>query len=571
MTAINTTYQAPLNIVKLIAAIYIRVSSEQQEKGLSLETQLEQCIAYCHEHGYIVDEQYIYREVMTGVVYRERPRLTELRAAAKKHLFQIVVVFELDRFARDPIHQAIVKDELEYYDVKLECVKRQIDDSPEGQLVQYAQGFVARMEYEKIKERTQRGRRARVEKGALYGTKDAKFGYIWGDEKKKTYAYNTENKLDKSGNEWTEADIVTRIFDSLDEGVALRTLASQFTQEGIPTRSGKPYWRAEAITRIAHDEDYTGDAAVYKTRTTKLPNGSKQVERRPREEWVKLPEGTVPALVDKAKFARVQERLKDNGKFSQRNNRHPQDSLLRYGIAVCGHCGNVMRAKWIASKKWQSATYYQCNAETGRLGGCEHRPTLKAETLDNAVWEFVRAKIEDPQQVERHLEAQLKQDDPTAEDRTSIERSLKKVLEEQENLLASLPKLNPKYAGSIYNRLNELADMQTEAEKDLEKLKSTQKSWEEIQEELKEFKEWCADFRANVDRDNASYEEKLRAIKRFNVVVYVYRRDPITQKPNYEITAKPVIVLHTVYIHQMARRHQRRYSSSPTRFQPSII
>jgi site-specific DNA recombinase len=558
MTATNIAYQTPQNFMQIIAAIYIRVSSEQQEKGLSLETQLELCIEYCRKHGYIVDELYIYREIMTGVVYRERPRLTELRAAAKKGLFQVVVVYELDRFARDPIHQAIVKDELEYYSVKLECVRRQIDDSPEGQLVQYAQGFVSKMEHEKIKERTQRGRRARVEKGALYGTKDAKFGYMWGDEKKKTYAYNTEKKRDKSDTEWTEADIVTRIFDNLDQGVPLRTLATQFTHEGIPTRSGKPYWRAEAITRIAHDEDYTGEAAVYKTRTTRLPNGSKHVERRPREEWITLPEGTVPPLVDKAKFARVQERLKDNLKWSQRNNQHPQDSLLRYGIAVCGHCGNVMRAKWIASKKWQSATYYQCNAEIGRLGGCEHRPTLKAETLDEAVWEFVRTKIEDPEQVERHLEAQLKQEDPTAEDRASIERSLKKIQEEQANLLAGLPKLDPIYAPPVYKTLNDLAEQQKGFEKNLAELEGSQKSWAEIQEELNDFKQWCADFRATVDRDNPTYEEKLRAIKRFNVKVYVYRRDPITQKPNYEITAKPVIVLHTVYTLQMAMRHQRR-------------
>ena len=561
MTTTNIVHLPEPNINQLIAAIYIRVSSEQQEKGLSLETQLERCIEYCREHGYIVDEQYIYREVMTGIVYRERPKLTELRAAAKKRQFQVVVVFELDRFARDPIHQAIVKDELEYYGVKLECVRRQIDDSPEGQLVQYAQGFVARMEYEKIKERTQRGRRARVEKGALYGAADPKFGYTWGDDKKKTYAYSAEKKLDKSGNEWTEADIVTRIFDSLDEGIALRTLASQFTQEGIPTRSGKPYWRAEAISRIAHDEDYTGNAAVYKTRTIKLPNGRKHIERRPREEWVMLPEGTVPPLVEKAKYARVQERLKDNNKFSQRNNQHPRDSLLRYGIAICGHCGNVMRAKWIASKKWQSATYYQCNAEVGRLGGCEYKPSLKAETLDTIVWEFVRAKIEDPQQVEEHIESQLKQEDPTAEDRASIERSLKKVQEEQKNLLASLPNLNPQYAAPIYKRLNDLADDQARYDKDLAELEGTQKSWEEIQIELNEFKEWCSDFRANVDRDNASYEEKLRAIKRFNVIVYVYRRDPHTQKPVYEITAKPVTVLHTVCSRQTVGLHQRRCSS----------
>lgn len=558
MVVTSIAHQISQSFPQMIAAIYIRVSSEQQEKGLSLETQLERCIEYCREHDYMVDEQYIYREVMTGVVYRERPELTELRSAAKKHQFQVVVVYELDRFARDPIHQAIVKDELEYYGVKLECVRRVLDDSPEGQLVQYAQGFVARMEYEKIKERTQRGRRARVERGGLYGTKTAKFGYIWGDDEKKTYAYNTEKKPDNNGNEWTEVDIVTRIFDSLDQGVTLRSLANQFTQEGIPTRSGKPFWRAEAICRIAHDEDYTGNAAVYKTRNTRLPNGSKHKEMRPKEEWVRLPKGTVPPIVDQQKFDRVQERLKHNQKFSERNNQHPYDSLLRYGIAVCGHCDNTMRAKWQnASKKRPTpAAFYVCNSETTILGGCVEHPMIKAQTLDDAVWEFVRTRIEDPQQVERHIEAQLKQVDPTAEDRVSIERSLKKVTDEQEKLLAGLPKLDPIYAGAIYKRLNELAELQKGFEKDLSGLEHTRKTWEEIQEDLKDFKKWCADFVATVDRKNPSYEEKLRAIQRFNVRVIVYQRDQITHEPNYEIKAQPIIVLRSVYIRRKAQRHR---------------
>jgi len=544
----KTTRETIDVMVHRVAAIYIRVSSEQQEKGLSLETQLERCIEYCREHGYTVNEQYIYREVMTGIVYRERPKLTELRAAAKKGFFQVVVIYELDRFSRDPIHQAIVKDELEYYGARLEYVKRIIDDTPEGQLVQYAHGFVAKMEYEKIKERTQRGRRARVEKGALYGSKASKFGYMWGDDEKKTYIYNTVEKSDYSGKCWTETDIVIRIFDMLDNGYTLRSIASQFTEEGIPTRSGKSFWRAEAITRIAHDQDYTGEAAVYKTRTIKFPNGSKHVEQRPKEQWVMLPEGTVPTLIDKAQFDRVQEQLKDNYKFSQRNNQHPHDSLLRYGIAVCGYCGNVMRGKWIPSKQWESATYYQCNAEVGRLGGCEQHPALKAETLDHAVWEYVKARIENPLLVEQYIKEQLKKGDPNADEITSINRTLEKVMQEQQNLLSGLEKLNPVYHASVYQTLNTLAEKQMGLEKDKVELQSSGPTWEEIKEELANFKEWCADFRARVDKNNVPYEDKLRAIKRFNVKVYVYKRHPITQKPNYEITAKPVdCVTHCLY------------------------
>ncbi|HET8843671.1 MAG TPA: hypothetical protein VFN35_19570, partial [Ktedonobacteraceae bacterium] len=167
-------------------------------------------------------------------------------------------------------------------------------------------------------------------------------------------------------------------------------------------------------------------------------------------------------------------------------------------------------------------------------------PTIKAETLDDAVWSFVTPLIEDPQKVEEYIETRLKAEDPTAPDREAIERSLRKVQEEQENLLSGLAKLDPVYAGAIYRRLNELADLQKGFEKNLKELESTQRTWEEVQGELQDFKEWCAEFRSTVDKEHPLYNEKLRAIQRFNIKVRVYRRDPVTQKPMYEITAKPI-------------------------------
>jgi len=104
------------------AAIYIRVSSERQENNYSLEIQKQACIQYAAEHNYIFEERHLYQDIKTGSVYRDRPQLTALRTAARKNEFDIVIVHDLDRLARNAEHQTIILEDLAYNGIKLECV-----------------------------------------------------------------------------------------------------------------------------------------------------------------------------------------------------------------------------------------------------------------------------------------------------------------------------------------------------------------------------------------------------------------------------------------------------------------
>ena len=107
----------------LRAAIYVRISSKKQEEGYSKEFQREQCIARCIDQGYLVDEdKHLFAETHTGTEYRERPILSAMRQAAYNHEFDVLVVYKLDRLARNRTHLAIIREDLHYHGIVIESI-----------------------------------------------------------------------------------------------------------------------------------------------------------------------------------------------------------------------------------------------------------------------------------------------------------------------------------------------------------------------------------------------------------------------------------------------------------------
>ena len=148
------------------AGIYVRVSTGGQEQdGTSLETQEAACRAYAAQHGYIVSEGHVYREVHSGADLHGRPLLTAMRAAVRARQVDAVVCYALDRLSRKQTHVAIVTDDFEQADARLLFVTEDFEDGPVGTFIRNAKAFAAELEREKIRERTMRGRRARVEGG----------------------------------------------------------------------------------------------------------------------------------------------------------------------------------------------------------------------------------------------------------------------------------------------------------------------------------------------------------------------------------------------------------------------
>lgn len=112
------------------AVIYARFSSDNQREE-SIEGQLRECTAYCEKNDItIVRRHYIDRAVSARTDHR--PDFQRMIADSAKGAFDVIVVWKLDRFARNRYDSAHYKAMLRKHGVKVLSATENISDGPEG-------------------------------------------------------------------------------------------------------------------------------------------------------------------------------------------------------------------------------------------------------------------------------------------------------------------------------------------------------------------------------------------------------------------------------------------------------
>src|SRR5437764_5329903 len=141
--------QLPTDTV-IYAIGYARVSDrKQEEEGQSLETQDKAIRQYATKQGWILLD--VVKEVFSGYYLRERVKLTQhIREAVRAHSVHVVIVNSLDRLSREPIHQAVLLNEMLESNVRLESITEPLDSSPLSNFLRQALAFAAAIEREKI-------------------------------------------------------------------------------------------------------------------------------------------------------------------------------------------------------------------------------------------------------------------------------------------------------------------------------------------------------------------------------------------------------------------------------------
>ena len=284
------------------AAIYCRVSTDNQEReGTSLQTQLENCVIYCQSKGYEIS--YRFSEAYSGLSL-ERPELDNLRELVRTEAVDIIVCYSLDRLTRDPGHGVIITQELEKHRVILEAVTEDIDNSELGKLISYIRGYASKLEAEKIKERTGRGKRARAREGRMSGGFHSTYGYDYIPVSQKDGGRRAIND--------SEATWVRQIYQWLvNDGLTLGVIRNNLMAQNVPTKKGK-FWTKVAIHSILKNPAYTGKTYAFTCDMKRKPR------RKPKEEWIEIPDVT-PAIISETMFEAAQKQLQVNREKAPRN------------------------------------------------------------------------------------------------------------------------------------------------------------------------------------------------------------------------------------------------------------
>lgn len=441
-------------------ALYARVSSEQQARQATVESQIAELKQRAEADKHVVLPNDIYVDEGYSGASLVRPALEQLRDKAAEGGLDVIYVHSPDRLARRYAYQVLLLDELSQHGTSVIFVHGPSGETAEDELLTQVQGMIAEYERAKILERSRRGKLHRARQGLVNPLSNAPYGYL----------YVRKNDQEPAHYEILlhEAKVVRRVFKWLvHEQKSIGEIVRILNAEGIPTRKNASRWDRSTVWGLLRNPAYIGKAAYGKTEAVErhgkllrpirgrnpIPRRAKSTYRdKASEEWIYI---DVPVIVSVKVFTAANEQLERNRRLSQRNARGKR--YLLQGLVVCAKCGYAYYGKTVsraAAKGKDQWAYYRCvGTDSYRFAGgrvCDNKQ-LRVDQLDSYVWESVRGYLEEPERVVEEwsrrgasdgVQAELRQQrDEAARLLTVQERSLRRLLDAYEAGVLELDEL----------------------------------------------------------------------------------------------------------------------------------
>ncbi|WP_062644426.1 recombinase family protein [Caballeronia arationis] len=399
-------------------ALYARVSSEQQSKRGTIDSQIAALKERISADGaQIVDDMCFIDAGVSGATLI-RPQLERLRDCPAIGTIDQLYILSPDRLARKYAHQALLMEEFSGCGVQVVFLNHAIGTTPEESLLLQMQGMIAEYERAKIAERHRRGKLHGAKRGSVNVLSGAPYGYRY-----------VRRQLDGTPARYVielpQAATVRAIFEWVGrERLSIGEVVRRLTESDTVTASGKPYWDRSVVWGILRNPAYMGRAAFGKTQSrdhlqvrVRAQRHSADVPRKPysttrtdRQDWIEIP---VPAIVSEALFQSAQEQLTENRKLA-RQRRGSAPLRLLQGLTVCGQCRYAYYAKKVskaAAKGHQrDYAYYRCvGTDAYRFGGhriCDNFQ-VRTDRLDDLVWQQVVELLRHPDRLKNEYERRL--------------------------------------------------------------------------------------------------------------------------------------------------------------------
>lgn len=328
------------------AVIYARYSSDRQREE-SIEGQLRVCEDYARRNSMTIIHTYADR-AMTGRSDR-RPEFQMMIRDAATMAFDVVLVYKLNRFARNRYDSAKYKHKLKKYGVKVVSAMENIADDPSGILLESVIEGMAEYYSAELAENVMRGMTENVLEGKWPGG-NIPIGY----------------KIDSSHHlmiDEPNTAVVRQVYSMFLEGKTQTEIMRDLNSHHRLTPKGKPFGH-NTIRGILSNERYTG---VLLWRDIRKP-------------------GAIPAIIDESTFQLAQERMK----FKQKNHlRKSSDNYLLSGKLFCGLCDSKMVGVSGTSRGKSIYYYYACSKHLKKK--CQAK-NVRADILEDLVCE-VTTKI----------------------------------------------------------------------------------------------------------------------------------------------------------------------------------
>lgn len=411
--------------------IYSRYSSIGQNDQ-SIDGQIDACMKYAAQRGFRVVGQYIDR-ALSGTHADGRPEFQRMIRDSKKGVFKYVLVWKLDRFARNRYDSAIYKNELKKQGVKVLSVTEGIDAGNDSIILEAVLEAMAEEYSRQLSQNVRRGIRQNAEKHLTIG------GYT-------PLGYRVENKrlvVDEK-----EAEIVRFIFRSYADGMTKTEIAKECNRRGWRTKTGRPF-SINSFATMLKNPTYIG-TYTFKDELSV--------------------EDAVPPIIDRDTFGRVTSMLERNRRAPGRAKAKEEYQLQ--GKIFCGYCGSPMVGECGRGRRGSTYHYYAC-ATKKKAHTCQKK-NEKKDFLEWYVVEQITTHILTDQRIHEiaaGVVAEYNRSFDAAGVR-ELERKIRSMDKEMDSLVDALIRTTAAPAvAKINERVELLAAQKEEAEVDLAKLK----------------------------------------------------------------------------------------------------
>lgn len=440
------------------AAVYCRVSTDDQAERGTIESQVEYAEKYCELNQIAIVKIYKDDGITGTIPLQERPAGAELIADAKAGLFSTLLVFKLDRLGR--VTRIIINAiyDLEQYSVKLKSMTEPFDTSdPSGRFLLTILAGVADLERSNILQRMQLGTNRAAAAGKWLGG-IVPYGYIVNDDR---FLEVSETEIPGTG--MSEADVIRLIFRLIsEEKMSSIAVADRLNSLGIPPSyvlrgvKGKRHkrtrgvWRSGRVLCIAKNTLYYGVHKYGK----RSPHNRELIERE------------VPAIVSKEVWDVTQEILHSNQIMSVRN---AKNTYLLRGLIRCAMCGSTYTGVNSKGKR-----YYTCNGKRNYKKTLRERcnaHSFSMDWIDNEVWSDCMKFIDNPDLIVDAIQENQSKVDESAKQIHLLESRLAECESERERIMDIYRTKLISFA-EVEKQLGKSADKKSAIEFELSVLKS---------------------------------------------------------------------------------------------------
>ena len=452
----------------MTAVIYARYSSDNQREE-SIEGQIRECTAYAEKNGITIVKHYIDRAISAKT--DNRPEFQQMIKDSDKKLFDIVLVWKLDRFARNRYDSARYKTQLKKNGVKLMSATEIISEGPEGIILESVLEGYAEYYSADLAEKVVRGQTENILKGRCNGGRGT-FGYTLDSERK--------FHIDPLA-----SPFVLESFRKYRDGLTMKEIRDWLNENGIKNPVGGAF-TYNSVEHMLKNRRYIGE---LKFRDVVVPDA-------------------IPPIVPLELFDDVQEKMLKNKKAPAR--RKAEDDYLLTTKLHCGYCGALMFGESGTSRTGEVHRYYKC-ATAKKHKGCKKK-TVRKQWLEDLVVNQTMQLVRDDAAMESIIAKVMELQDRENTNLPLYEKQLRDAESGIQNMLNAIQ------AGILTSSTKERLEQLEETKRELETHIAEEKlAKPKIKEEFIRF--WLMRFRK---LDMSLKDQRQALVDTFINSIYLY-------------------------------------------------